>query len=48
MEHTDVFKRLYNKCYELLSKRDDSNIVAFENLLGVDVSKVIDVSGENE
>lgn len=40
-EHPQFFKQLYDKCYEILSKKEDSNIVAFEKLLNVNVNEVI-------
>lgn len=36
-----LFKNLYNKCYEILSKKEDTNVVAFEKLMGIDVKEVI-------
>lgn len=40
-EHPQFFKQLYDKCYEVLSKKEDSNIIAFEKLLNVNVNEVI-------
>ena len=40
-EHPDLFKSLYNKCYEMMERKDDTNIVAFERLLGVDVDQIL-------
>lgn len=43
-EHKELFKTLYDKCYELMARKEDPNIVAFERLLNVNVEEVI---GEN-
>ena len=40
-EHPEQFKKLFNKCYEIISRKKDPNIVAFEQLLNVDVDAVI-------
>ena len=40
-EHPEVFKRLYNKCYERMSRKDDTSIQTFEALMGVRVEDVI-------
>ena len=45
-EHPDLFKQLYDKCYEILSRKEDPNIVAFEHLLNVDVDAVIGKEAE--
>ena len=29
-EHLDIWRQLYDKVYELISKKDDPNIIAFE------------------
>lgn len=42
----ELFKSLYNKCYEMLTRREDPNIVAFEKLLGIDVGEVINTQGD--
>lgn len=36
--HKDVWKRIYDKCYEMLSKKDDPNIKSFEAMLGLDLN----------
>lgn len=46
--HPDQFKKLYDKCYEVLSKKEDSNIVAFEKLLNVNVNEVIGEHSDEE
>lgn len=37
-EHLDDWRKLYDKCYELLSQKEDSNIIAFEKMLNIDMS----------
>lgn len=37
-EHLDEWKKLYDKCYELLERKDDPNIIAFEKMLNIDMS----------
>lgn len=32
-EHPEVFRNLYEKCYEIISKKDDPNIKKFEELM---------------
>ena len=32
-EHRDIWRQLYDKVYELISKKDDPNIIAFEQML---------------
>ena len=40
-EHPELFKSLYNKCYEMMERKEDTNIVSFERLLGIDVDQVL-------
>lgn len=47
-ERPELFKRLYDKCYEVLSKKEDSNIIAFEKLLNIDVTEVIGNNSDEE
>ena len=35
-EHKDIWKKLYDKVYELISKKEDPHIIAFEEMLGID------------
>ena len=35
-ENLDLWKSVYNKVYELLSQQDNSNIVSYEKMLGID------------
>ena len=39
-DHPELFKSLYNKCYEMMERQDDTNIQSFEKLLNIDVSNV--------
>ena len=50
-EHLDEWRKLYDKCYELLSKKDDPNIIAFEKMLNIDMSPEalgFDINNSNE
>lgn len=38
-QHHDIWRKLYDKCYEKMSVKDDPNIVSFERMLGLDVSQ---------
>ena len=40
-EHPEVFKRLYEKCYEMMSRKTDTSMQTFEKLMGVNVEDVI-------
>ena len=35
-EHKDIWKKLYDKVYELISKKEDPHIIAFEEMLGIE------------
>ena len=37
-EHLEEWRKIYDKCYEILSKKDDPNIIAFEKMLNIDMS----------
>ena len=45
-EHLDFWKKLYDLCYDKLSKKEDPNIVSFEKMLGISVNDSIGVSEE--
>ena len=45
--HVDEWKKLYNKVYEMISKKDDPNIVAFEKLLNIDINEQLGVEDMN-
>lgn len=42
--HTDVWKKLYDMCYDKLTIKDDPYIVSFEAMLGKDVTEIIGVN----
>jgi len=48
-EHKDLWKKLYDKCYEKLSQKEDPNIIAFEEMLNIDLSEKlgIDINSTN-
>ena len=48
-DNISVWKKIYDKCYEKLSQKDDINIVSFEQMLNIDLSKKlgIDVTESN-
>lgn len=53
LEHQAFWKRLYNKVYEISAKKDDPNVISFEQMLNIDVSdevdeEVVNVGTENE
>lgn len=41
-EHKDLWKRLYDKVYELISKKNDPSIIAFEQMLQVENANKFD------
>lgn len=43
-EHKDLWKLLYDKCYEKLSQKEDPNIVAFEEMLNIDLNDKLGVN----
>lgn len=46
-EHKDVWKQIYDKCYEKLSKKEDDNIISFEQMLNIDLSQKLGIDVEN-
>lgn len=46
--HLDVWRKLYDKVYEMLSKKDDPNIVPFERMLGMDVEQAFGIDFNKE
>lgn len=48
-EHVDIWRKIYDKVYELLSKKENSNIVSYERMLNIDVNELfgLDVNKEN-
>lgn len=47
-EHLDLWHKVYDKCYEKLSQKEDPNIVAFEKMLNVDVGQSFGIDFEEE
>lgn len=49
-EHLDQYHKLYNKVYELLSRKEDPNIKSFESMLNTTVNEIfnIDVNLEEQ
>ena len=46
-EHKDLWKKLYDKCYEKLSQKEDPNIVAFEEMLNINLSEKLGIDVNN-
>lgn len=46
-EHKDLWRKLYDKCYEKLSQKEDPNILAFEEMLNIDLSEKLGVDVNN-
>lgn len=44
--HSDVWKYVYDKCYDLLSKKDDPYIKSFEDMLGVNLAEKFNFNPE--
>lgn len=42
LENPTFWKKLYNKVYEISSKKDDPNVISFEQMLNIDISEEID------
>lgn len=42
-EHIDQWKKLYDKVYEMISRKEDPNIIAFEKLLNIDINEKLGV-----
>lgn len=46
-EHKDIWKQIYDKCYEKLSKKEDDNIISFEQMLNIDLSQKLGIDVDN-
>ena len=48
-EHPEMWKKLYDKVYEKLSEKEDPSVVAFEQMLGINLDERfnIDIEAEN-
>ena len=49
-EHLDIYRKVYDKVYQLLSVKENPDAISFEKMLGVDVNELfgIDLSKETE
>ena len=43
-EHLDLWRKVYDKVYELLSIKEDSNVVSYEKMLGLDVDSLFGIN----
>lgn len=43
-ENLDLWRKVYDKVYELLSKKEDSNIMSYERMLGLDVDSLFGIN----
>lgn len=43
-EHLDLWRKIYDKVYELLSIKEDSNIMSYERMLGLDVDSLFGIN----
>lgn len=43
-EHLDLWRKIYDKVYELLSIKEDSNILSYERMLGLDVDSLFGIN----
>lgn len=42
-EHKDIWKKLYDKCYDQIREKGNPNIVAFEEMLDIDINSKLGV-----
>ena len=47
-EHLDVWKRVYDKVYEMMSRKDNPNDVSFEKMLNINVEELFGINFEQE
>ncbi len=47
-EHLDIWRKLYDKVYETLSRKDDPNIISFEKMLNINVAEAFGVDFTKE
>lgn len=45
--NVDVWRDIYDKCYDKLKQKDDPNIIAFEKMLNVDIYEKLGISDKN-
>ncbi len=43
-EHKEQWKKMYDKVYDKLSQKEDSNIIAFEEMLNIDINEKLGLS----
>lgn len=48
LEHLDLWHKVYDKVYEMLSKKNDPNIVSFEKMLNINVSEAFGIDFSRE
>lgn len=46
-DHKDIWKKIYDKCYEKLTKKEEDNIVSFEQMLNIDLNEKLGLDVEN-
>lgn len=46
--HLDIYRKIYDKIYELMSKKEDPNIIAFEQMLGMNIQESFGVDFTKE
>ena len=47
-EHLDVWRKTYDKVYELLSIKDSPNAVSYEKMLNIDINELFGMNIEEE
>lgn len=45
--NVDVWRDIYDKCYDKLKQKDDPNIITFERMLNVDIYEKLGISDKN-
>lgn len=45
--NVDVWRGIYDKCYDKLKQKDDPNIIAFERMLNVDIYEKLGINDKN-
>lgn len=47
-EHLDEYKKLYDKVYEIISKKEDPNILSFEKMLNLNLQERFGITDDDE
>ena len=47
-EHLDEYKNLYDKVYEIISKKEDPNIISFEKMLNLNLQERFGITDDDE